>query len=499
MSSEESVSLNIFWIIFKRYLPLILIITVLFTLAGVALAFALPKSYVASARVNITPIVSDPFNPTRSASGLLDVTTEEAMASSWIVAKRATEELGDDMHVMTMRQNTEVRADINATTVSISYHAPSESEARAVADALATAYLDFRQEQADSRKARISDQLEDRIESLRPVFNAASGEAKPVVQDQIATIERQLNQLALIDTNGGSVLNPASETGVFSEPSKKLFVAGGGVTGLFAGCVAAFACHRFSRKIRDHNDLQLVGFPALLPTITAPAASHDRVAAHELDLFRTLRERVLNSSPTVRNLLLLDLGNLGLASRLGPQIAAAFAHSSQRVELLVLAPAAEDFPWGLEPYDFRIEQETTDAVFYSSAVLKELSLVVAKPDSNGLAPDPVVTNFVRERMVETDETITRIVSLPRGSFESSKFSAARLADAVVILVPFKATLKSEVKRFSELVADLKKPVLAVFGVRMAKGSRARHMKAEAKQRASSGVERMDSMKEVSTR
>ncbi|MER8025867.1 YveK family protein [Glutamicibacter protophormiae] len=498
MASEESVNINIFWIILKRYFPLILIFTLVFTVAGAALAFFLPKTYTASARVNISPIVSDPFNPTRSASGLLDITTEEAMASSWVVAKRAAQELGDSTPVMTIRQNTIVQADINATTVTISYSAGSDDKARAGADAIANSYLDFRQQQADARKTRISDQLKVRIDSLRPDFDAASDDAKPVIQDQISTIERQLNQLALIDTNGGSVLNPASETGIASEPSKRLFVAGGAVFGLAAGCIAAFAMHRLSRKTRDENDIQLSGFPGPIPKFNAPTTPHDRPTAHQLDLYRTLRERVLDFTPSIRNLVLVDLGNQGLASRLGPQIAAAFAHANQRVELLVLAPLDEDFPWGLEPYDFRIEQETSEAVFYSSAIIKELSLVLAKPDSNGLAPDPVVTNFVRERMIGSDETITRIVTLPRGAFESSKFSAVRLADAVVILVPFKATLKSELHRFQEMISDLKKPVLELFGVRLANDTKARHMKKYDKQRLTSEVEKVEAAQEVNT-
>lgn len=473
MNYDDSVDLNIFWIIIRRHYRMILLFIVLGIGIGAALAFLLPKTYTASARVNVNTIVSDPFNPTRAASGLLDVITEEATAGSWVVAKQAAENLDNGTDVTVLRQNTVVRADSNATTVTISYSTSSESVARAGADAVATAYLEFRQQQADDRKARISDQLNRRIDSLRKVNDSASDDTKPLVQDQIATIESQLNQLALIDTNGGSVLNPAAETNVASEPSKKLFIAAGAVFGLIAGCLLAFLVHRVDRKVRGAIDIQRAGFPSVFSETVAPVTRYSQLSTHQLDLYRTVREKVLDSPIIIRTLCIADLGRIGLATRVGPQIAAIFAQANERVELLVLSPNQEDFPWGMEPYDFQLEEETAEARFYRSSIMQQLTLIATKPVTQGLAPDPFVTNFVRQRVSNTDEAVFRILALPREAFESSHFSAARISDSVLILVPYKFTAKADVKRYHDLISDLQKPVLATLGLHVVPRAHAR--------------------------
>lgn len=485
MTNGQTVRLNIFWIILKRHYKLLIFSVVIGTVLGGFAAFTLPKSYTASARVNVNTIVSDPFNPTRAASGLLDVATEEATAGSWVVAEQANKSLGSKLPIGEMRQNTTVRAELNATTVTISYTASTETAARLGADALANAYLDFRQQQADARKLRISDQLTDRIKTLNDSFKTATPESRPILQDQIATIERQLNQLALVDTNPGSVLNPASQSHIVVQPAMKLFLATGAVLGLVAGCLLAFLAYRLDRKIRDKSEIEYAGFSPVLADIQIPGSRNSVTSEQLADLFRTIRELADNSPAPIRTLALSDLGNRGFATQLAPLLGITFAQLGKQVEVFLLRPNDSDFPYGLDPYDFQLVNETVDADYYRSTVLKELLLVVTKRVDSVTAPDPYVTTFVRKRLDQIEGSVIRIIALPNQASESSHFAAARLANAVVVLVPYKNAFKADIQRFRELLDELHKPVLAVLGLKVLKGAHLSHAQRKNQERAPS--------------
>ena len=291
------------------------------------------KTETATTDVNITVISTDPFSGSRNAAGLLDATTESKIATSQAVAAAAAEEVGGAVTAAQLRGGVAAELVSEATVMRISYSNPDPQAARRGADAIAAAYLEYRETMAQRRLTKMYDNLEGRLTELRDELvdvNARSADAasgspganqaesdRDMITSEINSLLESKNALDTVDTSGGSILNAAADNPVRSSPNQALILLSGMLAGLTLGVAAAFGVRHLSgRRVRVTSDLEQYtgGVVARIP-------SGDR----SFETFRYVRERLLAAfPPKARVIALIDGAQGNHASDVPAQLARAF-------------------------------------------------------------------------------------------------------------------------------------------------------------------------------
>ncbi|GAB3616265.1 hypothetical protein GCM10027416_08220 [Okibacterium endophyticum] len=448
-----ALSLGRYAAIVRRQWKVIVASTVLGALIAVVSLLLVGQSYTARTDVNINVISTDPFNAQRSASGLLDGTTEAQIASSHVVAATVADELG--LSAAELRSSLEATVIPDATVIRISMTAPSAREARAGADAIAEAYLAYRSEQAEQRLSGILSRIAERLDDLQEQLVDANSRVSAAVpgssEANQATSDRDLILIELdsllaqktttesIDTSGGSILTSAGENEVATAPSRTIFLATGVLAGLAVGLLLAFAINAFRHRVRDAGDVARATGIRVLAQIP-PEDGSVPATGSVLDAIRVARERILSVSEAAGRVFAViddtDGHNVSLAA---VNLAASFAEAGQPTRLVVPGASAE------------LETRVSSAV----AALEHLEFI-AVADSQA-APDAgrhVMTDELRG-LLDADggrshDALTVLV-LPKDSDRSSRVAAARLSDALVLIAELD---RSEAGRLETEIDDL---------------------------------------------
>jgi capsular polysaccharide biosynthesis protein len=442
----------------KRQWRVIIAAALLGALAAATYLVASPRQETANTLVNVNVISTDPFNAQRSASGLIDASTEMAIATSYEVASRAQTALEGDVSTAALRENSEASVVTDATVLRISHTATNASDARAGADALAAAYLSYRGEQAQSRLDSTIAQIDERLDLLRQELvdaNGRSGTAAPgsseanqaasdrdLVTIELNSLLSQRNSLQGIDTAGGSVLSPASENSLTTSPSISSTLATGTLAGLVLGLITAFPFNALDRRVRGTADIERAVGGTVLGRI--PRAQ-DAAAGESEEALRTVRERILAAMPSgVQTLGIIDdsSGMEGVVE----QIAVELAGTGMAVELLVGALSKEQAAELRQRLKLRGEGRSTTGP--KRSVLHP-TLTVAFPDSTRKVG---LDAYVRNRIDNTssDERPDLVIlSAPSGSSEADRLATMRLADAVAILAAEKESRAEALARDSQ--------------------------------------------------
>ena len=197
---------------------------------------AIGKTATATTDVNITVISTDPFSSSKNAAELIDATTESKIATSQAVATTASEEVGGAVTAAQLRRGVAAELVSEATVMRISYANADPELARAGADAVAAAYLDYRETMAQRRLTKMYDNLEGRLTELRDelvAVNARSADAasgspeanqaasdRDLITSEINSLLESKNALDTVDTSGGSILNAAADNQVRTSPNE---------------------------------------------------------------------------------------------------------------------------------------------------------------------------------------------------------------------------------------------------------------------------------------
>lgn len=255
------------------------LVGVLLTVSFMALR---PPTVTATTILQVEIITTNPFALDRAASTLLDASTEQQIASSYVVAARAAAELGDDITPRQVQTSASATVDPNATIVRIRYSATRESDARQGADAVAHAYLAHRGDEVGTRIADQLDAIDIRLEELSEVQAAtlaALSSAEPgsgaeaaaesdlrLTSQETDSLVRERTSLRAISTSGGRVLTSADVSDVVYSPSRSVLLVGGFVAGLGLGVVLAFVRHHTSSRLITRYDVaRLTGAPVWGP------------------------------------------------------------------------------------------------------------------------------------------------------------------------------------------------------------------------------------------
>jgi capsular polysaccharide biosynthesis protein len=295
-ADQTSLGLAHYAKVLVRQWRVVVILTLVGVVASVACAYLLPRVYTAKTTVNLNIITSEPFTPQRAASGLLDGNTEAAIARSQLVAARAAATLGHGTTAREVRAASQVLTSSDATVVNVTYIAHSEHRATAGADAVAKAYLGYRNEQAAERVQTMITGYNRQIEGLQKQLKKANQTLAASKTGSIAEIDAKAqqqqvltemndllsarNELSGVDTTGGTVLTAAADNPTYAQPARTKLVLTGAAAGLVLGILLAYLGNPFDRRVRSAKEASsAVGAPVLAggrPPRGAPAVDQDQ-------------------------------------------------------------------------------------------------------------------------------------------------------------------------------------------------------------------------------
>lgn len=469
MNEMNSVGIGHYFLVLRRRWKTIVAFAVGGLLAVVVFLAFSPSPVAASTLVNVNVIVSDPFNPSRPASGLLDAATENQLASSFVVAEDAAESLNGADDAASLRDGVSVTTGTNATTVRISYKADTAERARSGADALADSYLRYRQSEADARKTKMIGQLQEQLDSLNEALGDTPAADRGPLSGRISSIENQISQLTAVDTTGGSVLTPATENEVETQPQTSTLLASGLLGGLVLGVITVFILNGLGRRVLDASDVERLDAGPVLARLkghrgTIPALDAD------INAFRMIREKILAAAgPDFHSLAVIDTTKRAV-SDVAPNLAVAFAQAGRNVELILLGLPEHHMQLLSDGLGLTTDPRTRDseAKVMISAKVPRLKVVrPSRPDAHSGADD-LVTGVVRRRAVSASDTLV-VLALPPNASYASWLAASRLAGSATIVVELSETRKDDLAAAASETRDVG---ASLFGVVLLPNGRA---------------------------
>lgn len=432
MDENSSVGLGHYAVVLRRQWKTIALVTILGISAAAAYLGMTPTSVTASTVVNLNVITTDPFNPAKASSSLLDASTEQQLASSFVVAQSAAASLVHGDSVEALRAGVNVTTLANGTTMAISYTSSTAQNARDGADALANSYLSYRQGQAEDRKSKLQDQLQQQLSGLQKALPQAGGGA-PSILSQIGSVQSQLNQLSLIDTSGGTVLNPAAQNEVSYRPQPVTVMLTGSLAAFVVGLVLAFAINMLDRRVRDWYDVRGAGAGPLLVRFSATRTTVP-AAGTDLDQFRVVRERLLASSNIrLRTLTVIDETQHSQPSDVAANLAVVLAEAGTRVQLILMGASDEQMRVLTAGLQLHSQAAGADGRVFRSALVQSLSVFQPQRGRTIFDADDFVTEAVRRELIGRASGQVIILALPPAAPHASRLAAGRLSDCVLLV------------------------------------------------------------------
>jgi len=447
--------------------------TVLGLASGCAFLLLRPPQVTATVLVNVTAISSELFNTARSESEIIDPQTEEQLARSSQVVAAVSESLHNGTSPGEVREAVTAELLPDGTVLSIQYIDSSSARAAEGADAVASEYLAYRSQLAQSRVETVAGQLSRRrvdlgallVKANKRLSSAAPGSSK----EAQATSERQQLSLELdslfsqliavtaIDTTSGTILTSAADTTPTVSPRPSLVLVSGTLAGLLLGLVAAFAVNALDRRIRDPYDVEEAGAGPALLRVTSRSATIPALG-EDLDAIRTLRERLLATLPEGRLLLTVgDLTTSSVQSDIGPNLAVALAGTGATVQI-VLPGCARDFErYLVHALELRKSDDLGASGLYRSVSHPGLSVNVATGTTRSDDPSGFLSGFKAGGNREVDVTI---VALPPDASSALRIGVGRLSRSCLLVA---AELGTRTTQLANIAAELRAVGCVIHG------------------------------------
>ncbi|WP_314424376.1 Wzz/FepE/Etk N-terminal domain-containing protein [uncultured Microbacterium sp.] len=471
--------------VLRRQWRLLVVTTVLGALAAVGYLLIAPQTVTATTTINLNVITTEPFSAQRAASGLLDDATETAIARSHVVASRAADLLEGDASASEIRSASTVATSSGAAVVTVDYDAPTAAAAVRGADAVASAYLSFRSEQAQERITVMVTSLNERIDALNTTLgevnqqlvsaapNSAAFAQATTQREQIITeldgLLTQRNGLQSVDTTGGIVLSAAEDNELAVAPGRTVTLLTGLAAGLVVGIIAAFVRNPFDRRLRNASEMtRALGAPVFA---TLDANREDVPAkGPAADALRVTRERLLVDIYLGTTVLVIDATHSHETSPTAVNLAIVTAQVGHDVQLIV--PAGSD--------EFRahlanaLELQETEGGTAVSATVPTLRVFTASDSGDERQGDLLLTEQTHAAIAGAgDETLTFLV-LPSSAHPASILAGLRLSQSVVVVTREHDTTTTEIRWLREEAEAIDTPVLGAVAER-----RIRHGRREA--------------------
>lgn len=310
-----------FGLLRRRLITVVACVLLGLTLAGLLL-MSTPKSYEATAVVDVSPVFGT-SSSTDSTSSSTTI-TESRIAASTSVSEIAKRSLGFRGTPSELVEHVVVTSPLDSRVLNVAFTSSTPQGAADGANAFANAYLDYRtttvQDALKARVSLLSTQIADFERAIRALKRPSQGSDASQYNSQRASFEKQIQELqAQINTYQTSVIQPGEVAGAASAPSSasapkpSLYIAGGLLLGLVLGLLIAVVLDQRDDIVHDAEAAEeLLGAPVLAeasttgsPGTLAPLAAPDGV---EADAYRTVATTVAPESTSRQVVLVCGAG-----------------------------------------------------------------------------------------------------------------------------------------------------------------------------------------------
>ena len=295
MEQTDVISLRDYLVVLRRQRWVIAVVTVIVVAVAVAISLIETPIYEAEAEVVVEPVRRTQDVSLEQLLGASNtmVETERRIILSRPVTDRVIEELGaGDPQELQEQVRVEVVRDTRV--VQIIAEDPDPVAAASIANAYATAYLDYRRNQAVESLLGARANLEERADRLREDIRSLDAQIDAASEDEASSLEVQRDSLLAqlsqvvgqmaelgetvdVVSGGGDIIEPAT---VPSDPVSPRPLRTGAlavVLGLLLGVGLAFLRDHLDDVVRDEDDLKRSagGRPLLgrIPTWKDPAGN----------------------------------------------------------------------------------------------------------------------------------------------------------------------------------------------------------------------------------
>lgn len=236
----------------RRWIVLVAIVGLTMA-AALALSLAQTKQYDATAKLlfrSTEPINSLLGQSSSAPDPERQTNTEIQLIKLDTVGEEARKALHTQMSASDILDKVETEADGNSDLVSVTARDPSPRRAAAIANAVATAYVEFRRESARSSLQEAATLARNQLDSLSPEDQASS---------QGRELQARLRELEIsssLQTGGVQVVRHASPPTSPSAPRPLFSTILGGFLGGVLALLLIVALEFSDRRIRDEEDAQ---------------------------------------------------------------------------------------------------------------------------------------------------------------------------------------------------------------------------------------------------
>ncbi|MGH1489114.1 MAG: hypothetical protein ACRBK7_06915 [Acidimicrobiales bacterium] len=260
MTAEQNAPLNDYLGPVLAYKKLIAIVAVGAIALGVAAGMAIPASYSATTSILVYPISADPTKALGTDDSSIDMPTELRIATSQAVIDDAsalmagqTERIGPK----TLADSVTASSPKESSILDITVDAPTGAKAKAGADAVATAYLEFRAELANNNKLAAEASTNSRLAILNgrlaevagQLDRATEGSAEQVIlavesnsiKSEVAAQQAALADLSTLTIDATKVIDVAVQPEAPAGLGLLQILVGSIAGGLVLGVIAAYA------------------------------------------------------------------------------------------------------------------------------------------------------------------------------------------------------------------------------------------------------------------
>jgi len=355
MEASRPADVSHYFGIFRRHWWIALIATGAGLGAGVALTKALPKTYESSASVLVQALDQDTNAAGGRTKGAVNLDTEAQLVRSGAVATGAAKLLRTTRSPVDLAKDVSVEVPANTTVLVITFQAGTPPDAQSGAHAFAEAYLQNRQDTAQSGLDQQIKTLTAKVKQLTTTLtginsrlaNAAKGSPdqsnllslRSNSQNQLNGLTGRLNELTTTTVGAGDIISDARLPDTPTSPNPMVNLATGGMVGLLLGVALAFLRERFDRRLRSAADVRDRGQVHVL------AALDERTTPHFDDVlqpygaggrvFNRLRNEILATlSPSDQVIVVTGTSRGSAATLVAANLAAALARTGSDVVLI---------------------------------------------------------------------------------------------------------------------------------------------------------------------
>ena len=253
---EGTIDLRAYLQVFRNQKRVIALCVVIVVGLAAAYSFTRTPQYSAKASVVVQPVGIDTSDlGSSSLAELVSLDTEKEVATSTAVEQAAARTMGTDPQAI--QRKTSVTFPTDSQILDITYTDGDSREAARGATAVATAYLDYRQERAVAqRDAKIEDATATLNEIAKNLDDAIDEETQSSIRTQITYEISNLSGIAQVSVDPGYIITEPFPPSNPSSPNHKLNLAAGLFLGLFLGIGLAFLRERTDERARNRQDLE---------------------------------------------------------------------------------------------------------------------------------------------------------------------------------------------------------------------------------------------------